>query len=346
MAREPKIWFRESKQAWYTTIHGEQINLGKDKAAAKIEFRQRMNTYHEAKPVTVFKGNVWQIMDAFLEDASLNTAPATYDWYKTRLQYFKDDVPDMPVRSLKPFHVKDWLNGKKWGSTFKAGIITALKRVFNWAVEDERIEVSPIRSLKKPATEHRELTITSEDFANILLKLRKDAFRDILTFIWLTGCRPQEARTIEAKWIKHDERIIVFPVKKSKGKKRARVIHLTDEAYAILAKWALKSPEGPVFRNRLKSPWTANAFACRFYRLEEKIGLHLNMYALRHSYAHSGLTKGGIAPEVMAALLGHTDTRMIYSTYGHLLKATDFMRAAAEKARPSEGASKRQAASA
>jgi integrase len=329
------MWFRESKQAWYTTIHGEQVYLGKDKPAAKIEFRRQMITYHEKRPIKAFKGNVWELMDSFLDDASLNTSPSTYDWYKTRLQYFKDDVQDMPVRSLKPFHVKDWLNGKQWGPTFKAGVITALKRVFNWAVEEERIEVSPIRSLKKPAAEHRELTITAEDFANILLKLRKDSFRDILTFVWLTGCRPQEARAIEARWIKHNERIVVFPVKKSKGKKRSRVIHLTDEAYTILAKWALKNSDGPVFRNRLKSPWTANAFACRFQRLKAKIGMQLTMYALRHSYAHNGLTKSGIAPEVMAALLGHTDTRTLYAVYGHLLKATEFMRAAAEKARPS-----------
>lgn len=341
MSREPKLWFRKFNQTWYTTIHGEQVNLGKDKAAAKIEFRRRMNSYHEERPVVVFKGTVWALMDAFLDDASKTTAPATYDWYKIRLQYFKDGVPDMPIRSLKPYHVKEWLNGTSWGSTFKAGVITAIKRVFNWAVEEERIEANPLRGLKKPAAQHRELTITAEDFASVLLKLRKDSFRDILTFIWLTGCRPQEARAIEAAWIHHDEKIVIFPVQKSKGKRRARVIHLTDEAYIILAKSALKYPEGPCFRSRNKTPWRANAFACRFKRLEDKIGMRLTMYALRHSYAHAGLTKSQIAPEVMAALLGHSDTRMVYSTYGHLLKATDFMRAAAEKARPSANASAR-----
>lgn len=56
------------------------------------------------------------------------------------------------------------------------------------------------------------------------------------------------------------------------------------------------------------------------------------MYSIRHSYAHYGLTKGGVDPVSMAHLLGHTNTTMLMKVYGHLLKDTEFMRDAARRA--------------
>jgi integrase len=337
VARKSKgPWFWKKRGEFVVNVRGKRHYLGEDREAAFDEWHRLCRE----KPQPVSTNTVWAILEAFLDHAAKNTVPATYEWYRYRLQQFKDALPDQPVHAVKVYQVTDWLDKQDWGATYKAGMVTAIKRAFKWADDGGRIERNPLKALKKPSPDQREVTITAEDFANILLKVRKDGFRDILTFIWLTGCRPQEARAIEAKWINHESRVIVFPVKKSKGKKRARVIHLTDEAYTILARWAEKYPDGPCFRNRKKEPWRANNFCCRFYRLQAKVGFKLRMYDLRHSYAHSGLTKGGIAPEVMAALLGHTDTRMIYSTYGHLLKATDFMRAAAEKTRPSVDAAK------
>jgi len=336
VARKSKgPWFWKERGEFVVNVRGKRHYLGEDREAAFDEWHRLCRE----KPEPVSTQTVWAVLDAYLDHAEANAAPATYEWYRYRLQLFKDALPNQPVHALKVYQFTDWLDKQAWSPTYKAGIVTAIKRVFNWAADGDRIEKNPLKGLKKPAAEHREVTITAEDFANILLKIRKDSFRELLTFVWLTGCRPQEASAIEAKWIRHDEKVIIFPVKQSKGKKRARVIHLTDEAYSILARSAAKNPDGPCFRNRNKAPWRANNFACRFYRLQEKIGMKLRMYDLRHSYAHSGLTKGGIAPEIMAALLGHTDTRMVYAVYGHLLKATDFMRAAAEKARPSHAAS-------
>jgi integrase len=347
MSRDPSLWFRKFNKCWYSTIHGKQTNLGEDKKAAKEKLRQLLSDYSSKRPVKVFKGNVWELLDSFLDDAKQNTADATYNWYRMRLQYFKDGVEDMPVKKLKRYHVTEWLNGKPdWSPTYKAGIVTAIKRAFSWAADEERIEVNPLRSLKKPAAEHREVKLSAEDFAKVLAEIKYAPFRDIICFVFLTGIRPQEARAIKNEWIRHEEKIIVFPVLKSKGKKRARIIHLTDEAYVILKRWAEKYPEGPVFRNRLKQPWKANAFACRFKRLEGKIGFRVRMYDLRHAYAHDGLTKGGISPEVMATLLGHQDTRMLMQVYGGLLNAPEYMREQATKARASvpvlsiEGASK------
>lgn len=56
------------------------------------------------------------------------------------------------------------------------------------------------------------------------------------------------------------------------------------------------------------------------------------MYALRHSFAHHAITKGGLSLEEAATLLGHTSTTMVYKIYGKLKKNKAFMREAARRA--------------
>jgi integrase/recombinase XerD len=326
-------WFWKLRNEWVVNIRGKRHYLGEDRDAAYDKWHELARS----TPPLVESKTVWAVLDLFLDDVQKTKAPATYQWYKDRLQYFKDGVPNMPTSAIKPRHIREWLNSKEWSDTYKAGIVAAIKRSFKWAAEhdDELVSGNPLAGLKKPAAEHRELNVTVEDFAKILASVKDEPFRDLLTFIWLTGCRPQEASAIEAAYIRPEDQLIVFPVKKSKGKKKARVIHLTNEAFVVLMKWAAKNPKEPVFRNSRGNKWRANAFACRFKRLESKVGLRIRMYDLRHSYAHDSLTKGNVAPEIVATLLGHTDTRMLMKVYGHLLNAPEFMREQANKARTS-----------
>jgi hypothetical protein len=42
MARSPKPWYRDDRQAWFVTIRGERHNLGPDEQEAKREFHELM----------------------------------------------------------------------------------------------------------------------------------------------------------------------------------------------------------------------------------------------------------------------------------------------------------------
>jgi integrase len=59
----------------------------------------------------------------------------------------------------------------------------------------------------------------------------------------------------------------------------------------------------------------------------------LTATTLRHSYAHHRLTIGQDALTV-AKLMGHVDTRMLSTRYGHLDANADYMRNAANAAGP------------
>lgn len=238
----------------------------------------------------------------------------------------------MRVDQLRPFHVQRWLDQQTWSDNYKRGVVTAIKRCFNFAVKAGYIAASPVASLDKPAATHRDLVITEKQFQDMIALVSGDEFKDLLRFIWLTGVRPHEARLLEDRHIDHVNKIAIFPPKESKGKKRPRVVHMVDKAYAIAKKWAKQNADGPVFRNHRGNPWTAYSINNRFSRMEEKLGFKPFAYAMRHSYIHHGLTKGKVDPVVMATLAGHADTTMIYKVYGHLVKDTKFMRDAARKA--------------
>ena len=345
MARTARPWWRSQKQAWCVTVNGSRVQLGPHPESAPApKYNKRKDTWNvpesiedrfkvlqRTKQLPVSQDTSWAILDAFLEWCEKNR-PASYGWYQARLQRFKDGVPNELVAKLKTSDIQAWLDKQSWGQNYKRGVVTAIRRAFNWARKLEIITRNPAAGVEKPEAIHRDLVISPKDFKKILSLIRREHFRDLLKFFWFCGCRPQEAVRIENKIIDHQHKTITFKLVNSKGKKRRRVIHLTDEAYAIVKKWAKRNPIGPIFRNSHGTPWTTYSIDCRFKRMKKAIGYKVSAYTLRHSYIHHGLTKGKLDPVVMATLAGHSSTDMIFKVYGHLLKDTKFMRAAAKRA--------------
>lgn len=326
MARTPEPWYWKERKAWYVTIRGKRHNLGAVKKEAKERFHELMT---EKSPVVV-SDTVWAVLDAFLEWTLIHR-PASYGWYRDNLQRFKDAIPNKRITELQPAEIENWLGKQTWGGSYKAGMVTAIKRAFNWATKKAGLKFNPVTGLEKPTPGKRDRVLSAEEYESIVKLAKDDRYRDLLQLAFETGARPQELTRIEKRHLQANK-TVVFKKDESKGKKRNRVIFLTDECYAILAKWAVRYPEGPLLRNQDDNPWTPFAIACRFGRMKAKLGFKPVLYWFRHSYIHHGLTKGRIDPMTMATLVGHADLTMIYKYYGHLLKDSDFMRDAAKKA--------------
>jgi integrase len=350
MARTPRPWWRSQKQVWCVKVGGRRLTLGPHpEGSAAPKYNKKKDLWNVPELIaeafkklqagerpTAPSDTTWAIMDRYLTWCEANR-PASYSWYVDHLQRFKDGVPNMPISKLKAFHVEEWLATKKdWGPSYKRGHITAVKRVFNWGVEQGHIENSPLRSLKKPEGESRDQLISPAQFKEILKQGKDENFRDVLRTVWLTGMRPQEVVRIEARHLK--EGFIEFEKAESKGKKDERQIFLTDEALKVCKKWAKRNPEGAIFRNTRGRPWTAFAFNNRFCRMQEALGYKVAMYAIRHSWAHHAITTGGLTLEEAAALMGHKSTQMVYQRYGKLKKNKAFMREAAKRAISNGGA--------
>jgi integrase len=181
----------------------------------------------------------------------------------------------MAVSALKPFHVIEWAEEHAdWSDAYRRGAIVAIQRPFNWAEELGYISASPVKKIEKPQPQRRESHITPGDFAAIAGRYTEgDPFRDLVEFAWHSGCRPQEARHIEARHVHLEDECIVLPKEEAKGKRRARVILLHGRALEIVRRLLAVRPEGKLFRNQAGRPWKRFAVANRFDRMHLALGI-------------------------------------------------------------------------
>ena len=321
--RIPKPWFRKQNQTWYVELNGKQINLGKDQEAAFAEYHHLM-----ANGVPDRNWTVRQVLDAYWNWAKDNLAETTTNRREGVVRSFGESVPaNLKASQLKGLHVQRWIDGNDWGPTTQRDYITLVSGIVNWAIGLGYMEKNPIKTMRKPSPVVRQEFLPAVIWPRVLELATDQQFKDYLVLMLATGARPQELPIIEAKHF--DGQKIVLPIDKSKGRKSSRVIFLPPEALEIIQRLVEQYPEGPILRNTRGNPWNKDSVNCRFKRLKKELNEpKLCATTLRHSYAHHRLSSGQDALTV-SKLMGHVDTRMIATRYGHLDANSDFMQDAA-----------------
>jgi integrase len=283
MSKFAKPFFRSSRGLWYVQLNGRQVNLGADKDQAHTRYHQLMSqrftnapahSLGSSSPVAITSCLVLELIDAFLGWCQKNKAERTYEWYVMKTSSFARSLPrSLTLDQLKPFHVHNWVDAHpRWAPGMKRSCMTAVQRVFNWAVKQGRITLNPIRHLEKPPAGRRDVLITQTEFAVLLKYVPPGDFRDLLTTCWETGCRPQEIVRLEARHVELTNQRWVFPPEESKGKRQHRVVYLTPVALTITQRRLQAVPSGPIFRNRQGRPWCSQSLACAFARLQIEYG--------------------------------------------------------------------------
>ena len=268
MARKskgPRYW--KPRKQWVVDIRGKRHYLGHDKTKANEAWHALMS----AKPSPRIESDfVVAIFEKFLDWTQKNREQGTYDWYASRINEFARTIAELRVSDLKPFHLQEWIDSKR-SSGHKRGCVIAVSRSFNWAVKQGHIDKNPVRGLDLPAAGRREVIIPETAYRKMVELSTDDEFRDLLTFSWETGCRPQEVFILAERHVDFSHQRCVFPELESKGKKKKRVIYLTEIATTILHRLIDRTPTGPLFRNADGEPWDRNQVACRFERLRQRM---------------------------------------------------------------------------
>lgn len=321
--RIPQPWFRQQNKTWYVQLNGRQINLGKDEAKAYQEYHRLM-----ANGVPDRDWTVRQVLDAYWNWAKDNLAETTASRRESVIRAFGESLPaNLKASQLKGLHVQRWIDANDWNATTQSDFITLISGIVNWAIGLGYMEKNPLKTMRKPQAVVRQEFLPADLWPRVLELATDQEFRDYLVMMLSTGARPQELPIIEAKHF--DGQKIVLPIGKSKGRKRSRVIYLPPEALEIVQRLAKEYPDGPLLRNRKGNPWNKDSVNCRFKRLKRLLKEpKLCATTLRHSYAHHRLTSGQDALTV-SKLMGHVDTRMVATRYGHLDANSDFMQDAA-----------------
>lgn len=278
--RQPAPFFRSFDGWWYVQLRvggtRRQIKLAKgeeNREAALQRWHEIMAVPQPKRvPIAVSSDSVKALLDQFLDHCRSELSPTTADWYDFFVQSFSGSIHDaLSIDALQVSHVTDWLRTqKRWSKSTKSGAVQAIRRAFRWLSDEGRIRGYPLKGLKGSRKRQREVIIPPETFEKLLAASRPN-FRDLLTFLLSTGCRPQEARVVEHRHVDLSLRRIVFPASEAKGGEHPRVIYLNDDAFAIVEPLCHRYASGAIFRNSKGNAWTRNAIRCRFRRLREKV---------------------------------------------------------------------------
>ncbi|MDA7980518.1 MAG: tyrosine-type recombinase/integrase [Pirellulales bacterium] len=287
--RFPQPWYRKSRRAWFVTLDGQQILLGKSKPEALARYQQLMAN---PRPQAVPSGSLLAIIDAFLDWVHRNRAPDTYEWYRYRLERFARRFPDMKATEVRPHHAEAWVNEYQLARTSRRNYLRSIKCCLKWATKQGHIASNPLEALQVPSAEAREILISEEEYNHLCSYIRNLEFADLIATTWETGCRPQESLRVKARHVDLTNHRWVFPRSESKSKRISRVVYLTDNALKITKRLMHRYPAGCLFRNSKRRPWTTDAVNCAFRSIRMRMG--------KDEIKRSGET---ISPEEIAALV-------------------------------------------
>ena len=272
----PKPFFRKSRKTWYVQIDGRQINLGKDRTEAFQRYYEVMANPPEDRleKATVSDGMpLIQLFDRFLDWVKSHRSDATYAWYQYRLQRFSDCYPDLTVEALRPFHVQEWVDGyPEHSQTTTRNYMRTVKRCLKWAKRLGHIKEDPIEFLEVPSGEARDVYLNEAAFADFIQHTSDQNLLDLLVVTYECGCRPQESLRLEIRHLDLERARWVFPKSEAKGKKKPRIVYLSEKALEITRRLAGDRTSGFVFRNANGLQWKPSAVNCALQRMRVRMG--------------------------------------------------------------------------
>jgi integrase/recombinase XerC len=316
-------FFKRSHKAWYINKGGKQVRLARDKAEAWA----KLSALDQQQTIT--PDSLGAMIDKYLEWVQANKSKATYDSYGRYLRSWRELHGHLPVTSIRGHHVEELTvkrcakksNGEKFSDSAKWQCKKSAVVFFAWLKSQGLIDVNPLQGYKKGVTFGvRRNHISREQFDKLLDCCDDPAFRDLLTVMWETGCRPAEIFQATGKHFSREKRTITLRKAdgdwvKSKKAGYVRVVYLSEAAYAIVCRLADQFGDGLLFSNKGKR-WSISSGLQRLKTMQKRCGVKSGMYMYRHSYAHRKASEG--MPILVLAELMATSIKMLESVYAHI----------------------------
>jgi integrase len=245
---------------------------------------------------------------------------------KARIQAWHQKVADTPPRlrtkigeAQKHREADASTEGVRRRRSAANRVLTVLKAALNHAYRERRCASDDawrqVRAFRE--ADAARLRYLSDEEARRLTNACPADFRPLVTAALLTGCRYGELTALIVDDFNPDVGTIRIPVSKS-GKPRHVVLPQEGrDFFATLT--ANRSGSARMFLRINGRSWAKSeqqrplAAASNAARIDPPVNFH----GLRHTYA-SRLAMRNVPLTVIAAQLGHADTRMVEKHYGHL----------------------------
>jgi integrase len=198
-------------------------------------------------------------------------------------------------------------------------VLTILKAALNHAFREGHItsddawrRVRPFRDVDAAVVQ-----FLSTEECRRLINACQGAFQNLVKSALLTGCRYGELVRLQS--VDFNAKAGTVTIRESKGGK-PRHVALTDEGRNLFYRLcAGKSSREPIFSRDDGGAWGKSHQARPLNKACARAGIEppATFHILRHTYA-SALAGRGVPMSVIAAQLGHSDTRMTEKHYAHL----------------------------
>lgn len=350
MGRTAQPWFDKQKDQWTVWFNGRRERLAtgrRNKQAAKQRLAELQLVARKNPGINSQRQTVASVIEAYLGYEAKQIAASTLAIKLPYLQDFAERHGWRAIESSKPIHLTDWVHQHtSWKSDWTiATAINVVQLAFNWATKQRLIATNPFAGVSHAEGEPRE-PLSYDEFRALLRATSSNygtkptagaRFRQILMFMWYTGCRPSEAFKLRWDNVDPERGVIILTTHKTSrprhGKKpKPRIIHLHPVVIKLLDHIRRRNEGDLVFTNFRGTPWDKNSLGLRVRRARKRAGIPENrtLYSTRHAFGTRAVTNG-VDIKTLAELMGHATTRMT-ETYVHLATEHPHLAAAMQRA--------------
>ena len=330
---------------------GEVLTKEQEKARAieQIEQAKREQAEQERKPTFT------RYIEMYLQERA-EFAPGTLENYRTALQRAAAVFGDMKMTDITNLTVKQYINdlqanGKNQFNGKPLAHKTILKHyivlhaLFENAVENKVIEVSPMQKMKRPKprkdeTPKEAIAYSESEIAYIMECLNSEPlkWKALIMFAIDSGCRRGEI--VGLKWEEIDFRTgkvnICRNAQYTAGKgtyittpknRKNRVIYLNRPVLTVLAEWKRQQAllhfgqgiplNGFCFtqdNGEMMNPQAPTSYLTRFGKKYNLPGIH--PHTLRHTMATLSIANGADIVSI-SEKLGHSEPSITLNVYSH-----------------------------
>ncbi len=200
----------------------------------------------------------------------------------------------------------------------------AIRKFFNWAVEQGLIEDSPCRNLKAPGKhQSRDRVLSNDELVSVwqCCEEHGDTFGTIVRLLILTAQRRGEVCAMQWDEIDLGQKVWTIPGERTKNGK-THVVPLSETAIEILtALPRFNSPYVFPARGKLDQPYSGYSKGKR--TLNDAVGIDdWTLHDLRRTAA-TGMAQLGVEPHIVECILNHSTGTFggvagVYNRYRYL----------------------------
>jgi|14BtaG_2_1085337.scaffolds.fasta_scaffold16821_3 integrase len=251
------------------------------------------------------------VCNRFLHHKSKELKQSTLDDYKKKLECYWSTLSNLYIRDIKLAHLRSadrdihWKNPKT-----RRNALSILRGVFNFAVDEDIIEVSPAIKLKSGKWQKPEIDAFSYNEKESILKNLAGKYHLFYLLMFETGARTGELQALQWCDVRGNSLRIERSMYdgKTSGTKthQARFVLLTDRAKQALNDFTETRFLGEwVFLNHYGNPYGVDSnLSSAFNKARELAGVRYRRpYYCRHSYATHALM-AGVNPAFIAKQMG------------------------------------------